>query len=68
MNKRIAQFLFDLADENERLEMRVNRATYDNTDLRMEIERQRKEIDQLKKQIRKLNTDKNTELNTKNTK
>lgn len=58
MNKRIAQFLFDLADENERLEMRVNSATYDNTDLRMEIERYRKEIAQLKKQIRKLNTNK----------
>ena len=64
MNKRIAQFISELAEENDRLEGRLAGAKLHNEALIDEIQRNRKEISALKVKVRELNK----ELNTKNTK
>ena len=63
MNKRFVQFLDELAEENEQLEINNTCSKRHNESLMEEIREQRKTIAELKARVRLLNT----KLNTKNT-
>ena len=54
MNKRLMEFLHELTEENDRLQMRSNAASHDNVMLRQENERQKQEIKELKAKLRQI--------------
>lgn len=61
MNKRIVEFINGLIEENDRLEQRLSNAIFIKEKWITEVEQQRKQIAELKKKIRKLNTELNKE-------
>jgi len=59
MNKRLMEFLHELTEENDRLQMRSNAASHDNVMLRQENERQKQEIKELKAKLRQIKKTRN---------
>lgn len=54
MNKRLAGFIEELLEENERLESEVKRVRLHENDIMKEFRDQRKEISELRAKLRKL--------------